>query len=865
MVIKSLDKNNGEYIDEEWNLIFEWNKKELLELKKQVEEQSLKYNKLEINELIDYVDSHQNESFKKERIQCEKYINEENNLSEEYDESIEIWSTEIIIESYEEFKLKNYSLDDFKNFILNKCVDFIAEENRKYLEKYNHPIDKNTLILKLKDHFDKYIRRKYNIENDIYDEEYYDNIDKIEENIDYIIQNHIENWWENFDENIINQLWDLLLDNQYLIENRDFRDRFEEFLQDKVKNFYNIFATTTINTWNDEVDLQLKSYLFLYWKIFFPEILNVNNINKWYDTDLNEILKIILYKYNPEIETQIKNKELLEQIKKAEQERREREIRRRQEAERRNREKNKTTKGNFWGKAPIQNSNKSKYNKKGADLVGKFKINLSDFSSNKWKNTDSISESMPIKHRAFRLARNNFIDSNDKIKDFITYSDMLKLYDIETNRIDEDARKSFLKTEIMKWRTNEEIKEIYEILKTFYNYFNDAIKYITNNISKKRWEIDEKVKTYALWSVIDNVKDTFDSIVLKWKWESNFEWFSFNSKEPVKREWNDIIILGRFNWAEIIIRYNLISGWLYMNSFIQYLSQSKITIWNNTNADYKIGQLESFDTILNEHYHTPKIPTNKPNLSNNMNRKFNELDGWSEWTQYNIHSWLIEEASNQNTNSPSNIVSRIDKESDIKVSKAEIISLRKRYSDMLNANIDLIGDTVINHTKRQSAVNSIITKFLRSFNIISDERIENSIDINDWSNMFDLIQIIENSDSYILEEFQKFMERIMEYSWLVRWKNNLLWPKINQKSGLIFDESNNNKYVSLLRNSSKDFSNNLKNLNWKLNFDSNFQLWFAELIINNLTNDISKPNRKLDISKMNNFLYYLENGNDIIE
>jgi hypothetical protein len=57
---------------------------------------------------------------------------------------------------------------------------------------------------------------------------------------------------------------------------------------------------------------------------------------------------------------------------------------------------------------------------------------------------------MPIKHRAFRLARNNFIDSNDKIKDFITYSDMLKLYDIETNRIDEDARKSFLKSEIMK-------------------------------------------------------------------------------------------------------------------------------------------------------------------------------------------------------------------------------------------------------------------------------------------------------------------------------------------------------------------------------------------------------------------------------
>ena len=130
--------------------------------------------------------------------------------------------------------------------------------------------------------------------------------------------------------------------------------------------------------------------------------------------------------------------------------------------------------------------------------------------------------------------------------------------------------------------------------------------------------------------------------------------------------------------------------------------------------------------------------------------------------------------------------------------------------------------------------------------------------------MFDLIQIIENSDSSSLEQFQIFMEKIMEYSWLRRWNNNLQWSQRNQKSDLILNESNNNEYASLLRNYSNDFSNNLGNLKWKLNFDSNSQLWFIEMISKNITNDVTKPNWKLDISKMNEFIYHLENDEKVM-
>ncbi|MBR4634131.1 hypothetical protein IKO50_04185 [bacterium] len=46
-------------------------------------------------------------------------------------------------------------------------------------------------------------------------------------------------------------------------------------------------------------------------------------------------------------------------------------------------------------------------------------------------------------------------------------------------------------------------------------------------------------------------------------------------------------------------------------------------------------------------------------------------------------------------------------------------SIRKKYKDMLNINLDMISNSIINHTKRQSAVNSIITKFMTTFNIMS--------------------------------------------------------------------------------------------------------------------------------------------------
>lgn len=844
--------------------------------------------------LMDDILNIQSSNLEKEKNKLKEYVLKEKNRREAYN-LIEVWDSDI--QTFEDYEQECISSENFEKFVLSdEWIRFIIKNFKNHInpetgEVYqDFPIKKEALMYNLKSEWKNFIFRNYYSGAPDYERaKDYSNVicGTIEDRFNSLIWDYIKNWGDKFDTYLINDLewlinkieasfsyvWDEESETIKEDIERARRDLFEIFLKNKINIFSDFVyknGKISLETWDTQIDLQLKSYLYIYGKLFCSWLLEKEDIQKWYESTLTDLLKIVLCKYNPELENQIKNQELLEMSKRAEQERKEREIRRRQEAERRNRERNSMMHTNTWKISPIQDQDSDK-NKddSGVNLVKQSNVNLSDFSSNKWENTDSISESMPIKHRAFRLARNDFIDSNDEIKSIITYSDMEKLYDIETNNINDDARKSFLKTEIMKWRTNEEIKQIYKILQSFSNYFNDAVKNITNNISERKWEIDEKVKIYALWSVIDNVKNTFDSIVSKWQWDSKFEWFSFDSHEPVKRQWNDIIISGKFNWAEIKIRYNLLSGWLFMNSFIQHLSPSKVTIWNNTDADYKIGQLESFDTILDEHYHSPNFSNSKTDSWNNSKREFVSqnywLSEWWEWNQDDIAQWSDDlNIDSKKTKKPSIAVSSQTKPateqvSHLMMSKNELISLKERFWNMLNANIDLIGDSVINHTKKQSTRNSVVIKFMKTFNIILDEENIKNIDVNNESNMFDFIQIIENSDSTALESFQIFMEKIMGYSWLSRWNNNLQWSQRNQKSDLVLHENDNNKYASLLRSCSIDFSNNIENLKWKLNFDSGSQLWFIDMICKNITNDTWKPNWKIDVSKMNEFIYHLEN------
>ena len=203
-----------------------------------------------------------------------------------------------------------------------------------------------------------------------------------------------------------------------------------------------------------------------------------------------------------------------------------------------------------------------------------------------------------------------------------------------------------------------------------------------------------------------------------------------------------------------------------MNSFLHHLSPSKVTIWKNNNADLQIWQLESFDTILDRHYHAPDISSNKhPQIQDRWPQDSSDQEPWwNPWSndennnmeklyylaQNHVKKHSTEEQLppqepilNIPTHDPSNPWSFRPATSEIRGnSREEMESIRKKYKDMLNINLDMISNSIINHTKRQSAVNSIITKFMTTFNIMSPSWWFSSLDFNEWSNLFDLIYLI---------------------------------------------------------------------------------------------------------------------------
>jgi hypothetical protein len=149
---------------------------------------------------------------------------------------------------------------------------------------------------------------------------------------------------------------------------------------------------------------------------------------------------------------------------------------------------------------------------------------------------------------------------------------------------------------------------------------------------------------------------------------------------------------------------------------------------------------------------------------------------------------------------------------------------------------------------------------MKTFNITSSPWRFNSFDFNNWSNLFDVIQILDNSDSSNLEYFNNvFMPTVMEYSWLKYWEKNIIQDKKNKKSETIFEYNGDNDNKKYLKDKIKNF--NSEQFSWIANFNSNHQLWFADLVKLKITS-WSKPNWKLDIKKMDDFIKDIEGENE---
>jgi len=815
------------------------------------------------------------------------------------------------VESWEDYKYNQSSLWNFEDFILSdEWIAVIVNELKRHIDEKtgefypNYPISEDILKLRLKNAWDNKLHRDYNIKNgDPTSDEDKDKFDRLwnifEDEIDNIVWEYIKSWWNKFDKSLMDSIEYVLVEkwNQESLNKNN--DVFKEILRWKIKNFSSIVLKNdrfSLNTWDKQIDLQLRSYLFMYGKIFHPNAFKANQSEQYYEGLFPKIMWAILSADGyDELEKYIKNNEFLEQEKRAEEARRKRDEQKRREIAKRNRERNNNYAHSWWKwqENPDSSSTWKKWDLQEAswaEIAQRSNLNLWDFEVNTGM-AESIAQNDFAKNMAFWAAWKKFINSHSEIAEILTDRDMRRLYDMEKKSINESEWEEFLKSDIMKWKSQDEINNIRRTLSDFTNDFDSTLKQLASQASVMEWRTNDKIRNYAIWSVIDNVRFIFADIVEKWKSDSKFEWFRFDWSEPVKREWNDIIISWTFNWSDIKIRYDLLSWGLYMNSFLHHLSPSKVTIWKNNNADLQIWQLESFDTILDRHYHAPDISSSKhPHIQDRWTQDSwtqdlsNQEPWWNPWSneeknnmgklyylaQNHIENHTTNEQlppqepiSNIPTHNPSNPWSFRPITSEIRGnSREEMESIRKKYKDMLNINLDMISNSIINHTKRQSAVNSIITKFMTTFNIMSPSWWFGSLDFNEWSNLFDLIQIIERTsdpnDGNIqnLEYFSStFMPVAMEYSWLKWWERNELQNKNGQKSKDIFGYNGDNKYINWLKDKTKDF--NPKQFSWVANFEKQHQLWFADLIKENIIT-WNKPNWKLDGEKMRKFVNGLE-------
>ena len=856
------------------------------------------------NLLVNILDDHGRDIAIRKNNYQKKKQSEDTQISEDMTEMD--LDNEEYFEFFEDYKFKNETSENFEQFVLSdEWRAIIMYEIKSHVDAHhinkdneydkfynNYPLSVASLEIELKNAFDKKMQSDYYKKFGHYDEKK-DKLDilanQVTRDIKNIVANHMRTGKNDFDPDIRLKLKSLLY-KEYdgatinkIISDKDYEDTFKIVLSEIVENYENRVRNNDyidLNTDDKQISLQLKSYLYIYWNIFYSEDFRSDQDSQYYEELLPEVMLSILSNNDTSLESIIKHKKFLILERKLEQERRKRDRQRKALLARRNREKNNSLQPSEIKKlAGIDESQVKNIDPNNAtwteiaastglsDDFEDYNVEIKEFEA--WQNRI-------ILENAWR----EFIQYNSDIKTSISIDEISKLYDFENNTIRESnenttvkksddnkkweqlTREEFIKSN-MAWKSPKEIEKTHNMLQSFPYYFNRAKQKFSSSTSQVKEAVSETVKTYAIWHIIDNVKDIFNTIVSNWQTDSKFEWFTFSQK-PVKREWNNIEILWKFNWSDVKIRYNLETGKIFMNSFIQHNSTTKLTIWNSINADYEIGKLKSFDKILEEHYSDSKTSassTDIPNIPKHM------LNNWNNWRNRNQKSgtkiWFnLRENILPLDNRPDN--TNIDMRHrhwpippiipHTAMWKEEIDLITWRLWDMINVNLDLISDTVIEHTKKQNAMNSLIMKFMKTFNIISWEEDASNIDINDGSNMFKLIQIIENSEPNILNKFQIFMEKIMEYSWLKRGSNNILWAQRNAKTSAIFDETNNNHLISLLRDNADNFSKNPQEFKNKKNFDSNSNLWFVDMIVENITTDNSnKANQKLDGVKMRTF------------
>lgn len=396
------------------------------------------------------------------------------------------------------------------------------------------------------------------------------------------------------------------------------------------------------------------------------------------------------------------------------------------------------------------------------------------------------------------------------------------IYNPGNNFINQDARNRFISEKLQNsWLTKDEINGLWEIIRWFTREVNKNYEILCNNFYCDQKDFEKISKIYALGEIIENIKKLFSRVNTE-KLEEHM-WLELDKDKPADIIGDCLFLKWKIKWTETNIKFDLRTGKLFMNSFLQQtFNPDKITIWNKT-PDTEVWNLNSFENLLDGYN---SISVFQPAES--------EGEPQDEYTQSNNE----EEAWNSRETTQK---------------KLEWLTKNKLLDDL-----KLIWKIVSEKAGEKQMENSTISDLLKTFNILPDNWDSDSIEFIWWSKLFILLESIKNTDNEDdLNKFSKLMWKLLPICGFDRWKNN-----IEPKSASIFDINEKTSDVISLQESYQNYFNDRwenKEIMGKKHFDSSTPLSFVNIIVEKCC--INTPSgRKISGNKTEDFINSILNG-----
>ncbi len=439
-------------------------------------------------------------------------------------------------------------------------------------------------------------------------------------------------------------------------------------------------------------------------------------------------------------------------------------------------------------------------------------------------------EDATLRYTAFDITFNKIFNTNEHIVqrlinlkiDLRSELSNYWIYNPGNNFINQDARNRFISEKLQNsWLTKDEINGLWEIIRWFTREVNKNYEILCNNFYCDQKDFEKISKIYALGEIIENIKKLFSRVNTE-KLEEHM-WLELDKDKPADIIGDCLFLKWKIKWTETNIKFDLRTGKLFMNSFLQQtFNPDKITIWNKT-PDTEIWNLNSFENLLDGY--------NSISVFQSAESEGEPQDGYTQ-SNNEEEAWNSRETTQK---------------------KLEWLTKNKLLDDL-----KLIWKIVSEKAGEKWMENSTISDLLKTFNILPDNWDSDSIEFIWWSKLFILLESIKNTDNEDdLNKFSKVMWKLLPICGFDRWKNN-----IEPKSASIFDISEKTSDVISLQESYQNYFNDRwenKEIKGKKHFDSSTPLSFVNIIVEKCC--INTPSgRKISGNKTEDFINPILNG-----